>query len=328
MHSSVMYPMALPPRINPQGYGRNMSLFLLMKRYNSTLYDYLHQTELTMRTRLLLFAQLLEAIAHMYRYGIAHRDLKCDNILIDTNDGDLFPILVVSDFGCCLADRINGLILPYTSSDMDKGGNTALMAPEIINQKPGRFSLLDYTKSDLWACGAIAYEIFDEQNPFYSSQTTNNDKMIKIRSDTYSNDDLPHIHNNDVPMLIKKLMENILQRNPNKRLSPDIAANVVQLYLWAPSEWLKNNCKISSTEMLQWLLSLTTKVLCDARIDASSSSSSSQLNDNVASATKRDAFGFQMGRRTYTEYLLISSFLARAQLQRIRYALDWIQSIV
>lgn len=29
-----MYPDALPIRINPQGSGRNMSLFLLMKRYN------------------------------------------------------------------------------------------------------------------------------------------------------------------------------------------------------------------------------------------------------------------------------------------------------
>lgn len=27
-----LYPEALPPRINPDGYGRNMSLFIVMKR--------------------------------------------------------------------------------------------------------------------------------------------------------------------------------------------------------------------------------------------------------------------------------------------------------
>ena len=148
--SNTLYPMALPPRLNPQGYGRNMSLFLLMKRYNNSLQDYLNvDSEISMRSRLLLFAQLLEAIAHLYRYGVSHRDLKADNILIDTSDQDDHPVLVLSDFGCCLADKNNGLTLPYTSHDMDKGGNTALMAPEIITKTPGTFSVLDYTKSIL-----------------------------------------------------------------------------------------------------------------------------------------------------------------------------------
>lgn len=30
--SHSLYPQALPARINPEGYGRNMSLFLVMKR--------------------------------------------------------------------------------------------------------------------------------------------------------------------------------------------------------------------------------------------------------------------------------------------------------
>lgn len=30
--SHSLYPQALPVRINPEGYGRNMSLFLVMKR--------------------------------------------------------------------------------------------------------------------------------------------------------------------------------------------------------------------------------------------------------------------------------------------------------
>lgn len=78
--SDTLYPMALPTRINPNGYGRNMSLFLLMKRYNSRLCDYLEENNVTMRTRLLLFAQLLEAVAHLYLYGVAHRDIKSDNM--------------------------------------------------------------------------------------------------------------------------------------------------------------------------------------------------------------------------------------------------------
>lgn len=308
MQGSSLYPMALPPRINPQGYGRNMSLFLLMKRYNYRLCDYLNTNDVSIRTRILIFAQLLEAVAHLYRHGVAHRDLKSDNILIDLND-DIHPVVVLSDFGCCMADKTNGLHLPYTSNDTDKGGNTALMAPEIINQVPGTFSVLNYTKSDLWASGTLAYEIFGHLNPFFGDGR----ERATLRNVSYTEQDLPSL-GTEVPVIVRKLVENILQRNPRKRLSPDVAANVMQLFLWAPSAWLQPNCNPTSTEILQWLLSLTTKVLCNGR---------GECNTNTA-----DAFGYRMGRRTYTEYLLISSFLVRARLESVRSAMNWIQNVV
>ncbi|XP_058454485.1 serine/threonine-protein kinase Pink1, mitochondrial isoform X2 [Malaya genurostris] len=299
--SSSLYPMALPPRINPQGYGRNMSLFLLMKRYSCSLQNYLNQTsKIDIRTRILLFSQLLEAVAHINRYEVAHRDMKSDNILIEVRP-DMPPILVLSDFGCCVADKTNGLQIPYKSGDVDIGGNTALMAPEIINKQPGTFSVLNYSKSDLWACGAIAYEIFGSSNPFYGSKNNPN----TLKNTNYKKSDLPQL-TDEVPILVRKLVENLLSRNVSERLSPDIAANVMQLLLWSPSSWTKNNFSPSSNEILQWLLSLTTKVLCEGSIQ-------------VGNQT--------MGRRTYTEYLLITSFLVRARIRSIKRALDWIHNI-
>lgn len=108
-------------------------------------------------------------------------------------------------------------MLPYTSYDVDKGGNTALMAPEIINQQPGTFSVLNYTKSDLWAAGTIAYEIFGCSNPFYDT------KDGKLRSGSYKEEELPVLPD-EVPFLIKMLIGNCLKRKPNK-------VNVV-LYLY------------------------------------------------------------------------------------------------
>lgn len=321
MQASSLYPMALPPRINPNGYGRNMSLFLLMKRYNSSLCEYLSETsELSMRTRLLLFTQLLEGGAHLYRYGVAHRDLKSDNILIDLNDNDVHPMLVISDFGCCLANKNSGLCLPYTSHDTDKGGNTALMAPEIICKSPGTFSVLDYSKSDLWACGAIAYEIFGSPNPFYAKQEAVDIESAIIdntlKSTNYKDTDLPALQQN-VPLVVRKLVANLLHRNPNDRLSPDIAANVMQLFLWAPSAWLQPKTTINSPEILQWLLSLTTKVLYEGWLTPTKPD------------IKKNVLGLQSTRRqTYAEYLLISSFLLRARLEKIRQGLHWIQQAI
>jgi PTEN induced putative kinase 1 len=80
-NSHLLYGNALPPRLNPtSGYGRNMSLFLLMKRYNGNLRSYLDENDLDIRTRIIMFAQLLEAIAHINKNKIAHRDLKSGNI--------------------------------------------------------------------------------------------------------------------------------------------------------------------------------------------------------------------------------------------------------
>lgn len=44
---------------------------------------------------------------------------------------DNCPWLVISDFGCCLADERIGLQLPFTSWYVDLGGNGSLMAPEV-----------------------------------------------------------------------------------------------------------------------------------------------------------------------------------------------------
>lgn len=235
--SQTLYPNALPARLNPSsGYGRNMSLFLLMKRYNCSLREYLDDySDLSIRTRVILFAQLLEAVAHINNFQIAHRDLKSDNILIDTAS-DSLPLLVLSDFGCCLADKSHGLRLPYQSNEIDKGGNIQLMAPEIVLKQPSMFAILDYSKSDLWACGTIAYEIFGYTNPFYNDLTTN---TKALRNVDYDESMLPELTNEEIPTIVKKLIENILQRSPRMRLNCDVAANVLELYLWAPSSWIK-----------------------------------------------------------------------------------------
>ena len=146
-----LYGPALPTRINPAGYGRNMSLFLVMRRYDLSLAQYLqqHRADITPRTTLFLLTQLLEAVSFLSSQGVAHRDLKTDNILLSLAGGHQYPHLVITDFGCCLTDRRNKLRLSYTSWDTDKGGNAALMAPEVSRATPGTFTSICYDKSDL-----------------------------------------------------------------------------------------------------------------------------------------------------------------------------------
>ncbi|CAF1509761.1 unnamed protein product, partial [Adineta steineri] len=156
------YPMAIPTRLSPDGYGRNKTLFIVMRKYDLTLNEYIHLNQPTDHERLLLFTQLLEALLYLNNQSIVHRDLKSDNLLICQSTGEL----VLADFGCALYQPPD-LKLSYQTDEVCKGGNLALMAPEILTCQPGPKSYLDFNKSDLWASGTLCYEFFSQSNPFF-----------------------------------------------------------------------------------------------------------------------------------------------------------------
>ncbi len=288
----AQFPDALPRRLNPDGFGRNMSLFLVMKRYDCSLKEYLlrQRGDQAWRTSLLLLTQVLEGVTHLVYNQVAHRDLKTDNLLLDLAGGVDFPRLVITDFGCCLP----GLSLPYATSDVSRGGNVALMAPEVSTARPSPFGYIDYSKADAWAAGAIAYEIFGQPNPFYG------DKRLDSR--TYQVGHLPSLGDDSVPDVMTRLVHDLLRRNPNNRLSAELAATVCQLLLWAPSSWYRGETarKPSSQEILQWALTLATKVICESRY----SNSGAALN----------------------EYQMVATLLRRLSLQRVKEAIQWLQN--
>ncbi|CAL8147778.1 unnamed protein product [Orchesella dallaii] len=284
------YPSALPRRLNPvDGLGRNMSLFLVMKRYDCNLSEFLNsrREQLNFRARLLIFTQLLDAVAHLERNGIAHRDLKTDNVLVDLSEGEESPRIVLTDFGCCLADRSNVLKLAFRSYDTERGGNAALMAPEVSTAVPGSWKWISYEKSDVWSVGAMAYEIFGDVNPFYKSQSS--EKPLDSRS--YTEADLKSI-SGDVSATIRNLVNVLLKRNANERLSGQEAAIICHLHLWAPTTWLTRATAPDEDEIMQWLVTLTTKALCNG---------SEEL-----------------------QYRLIQNFLRRAKFREVKSAAEWI----
>ena len=297
--SMEQFPAALPRRLNPSGFGRNMSLFLVMKKYDMSLADYLHRFngEISWKTSVVILTQLLEGIAILASNQVAHRDLKSDNILVDLGGDPAFPALVITDFGCCFADSNFGLKMPYHSAEMSRGGNVALMAPEVAGAKPGRFAVINYEKSDVWAAGTIAYEIFGYRNPFYPQKgqrrSTTNSLNYKRRS-------LPSIEAEGSITVVTSLVRGLLEREPKKRLSAEMAATICQLLLWAPRKWTNKEGSIpKSQEILQWALTLTTKIACESKFS------------NKGSALR--------------EYQLVSTFLSRFSAKRVKEAIQWIK---
>lgn len=246
------FPDALPERLNPDGSGRNMTVYLVMKRYDTTLRKYLSSEKLSISTACSVFAQLLEGVVHMGSYGVAHRDLKTDNILLDLQEDSV--LLAISDFGCCLAKEDGSLRLPYVTSEISKGGNPALMAPEISSCRPGKNAFLDYRKSDLWAAGALAYEIFGVGNSFYRKQTPGGKRLNSMN---YSEEDLPTLPDY-VPDGVQKIVSNLLLREPSERLPSTVAANAMHLLLYAPKELSSSKHVLPARwQVAQWLIALS-----------------------------------------------------------------------
>ncbi|XP_076022715.1 serine/threonine-protein kinase PINK1, mitochondrial [Genypterus blacodes] len=237
------YPDLLPARLNPAGLGNNRTLFLVMKNYPYTLRQHLDKTTPSNRQGALMVLQLLEGVDHLCRQGVAHRDLKSDNILLEF-DTDCCPRLVITDFGCCLAERDSGLQLPFNSNWVDRGGNPSLMAPEVATAVPGCGVVIDYSKSDAWAVGAISYEIFGQHNPFY--------RAVGLDSRSYQEKQLPPLPS-IVPADVRSVIRLLLRRNPNKRPSARVGANMLHLSLWAQKSLANQDCA-DMCKLADWLL--------------------------------------------------------------------------
>ena len=73
---------------------------------------------------------------------------------------------------------------------------------------PGRDVVIDYSKADAWALGAISYEIFGEANPFYG--------VRGLESRSFQEKQLPGLPPAAAPADVQLVARLLLRRNPEK----------------------------------------------------------------------------------------------------------------
>nr|XP_019962079.1 PREDICTED: serine/threonine-protein kinase PINK1, mitochondrial [Paralichthys olivaceus]XP_019967474.1 PREDICTED: serine/threonine-protein kinase PINK1, mitochondrial-like [Paralichthys olivaceus] len=282
------YPDVLPPRLNPAGLGNNRTLFLVMKNYPCTLRQYLEVSTPGRRQGALMVLQLLEGVDHLCRQGVAHRDLKSDNVLLEFDSAGC-PRLVITDFGCCLAQRDSSLQLPFISSWVSRGGNPSLMAPEVITAVPGSDVVIDYSKADAWAVGAISYEIFGQRNPFY--------RAVGLESRKYEEKQLPPLPSG-VPVDVQIVIRLLLRRSPSKRPSARVAANMLHVSLWG-RKVLADQDSAGMRELVDWLLCQSAVVLLKGCRGPSGKSVEAELQRSFLSNLELDDLRTAVGFLLY-----------------------------
>ena len=114
---------------------------------------------------------LLLAVRHLKSYGIVHRDIKLDNVLL-ANVGTDQEAAVLTDFGMCFdlrKNRVSDWKVEMKFDGFRRGGAPIALAPEVSLPKPGPDAFLDYSRNDEWAVGMVSHELFsksDAQVPF------------------------------------------------------------------------------------------------------------------------------------------------------------------
>jgi serine/threonine protein kinase len=116
--------------------------------------------KLTIRERLLLFAQVCDAIAHAHTKAIIHRDIKEKNVMACLRDGK--PFAKVIDFG--IAKALTGDRLTDATFNTEHGmaiGTYDSMSPEQAEGSPD----ID-TRTDVYSLGVLLYELLTGAKPF------------------------------------------------------------------------------------------------------------------------------------------------------------------
>jgi tetratricopeptide (TPR) repeat protein len=121
------------------------------------LLDFVEQKKLSLNQRIELLTQVCDAVQYAHEHGVIHRDLKPSNIMVDPTGQPK-----ILDFGVARAidSDVQGATMQTDTGQIV--GTIQYMSPE---QAAGDTRAIDQ-RSDVYALGIIAYELFSGQVPY------------------------------------------------------------------------------------------------------------------------------------------------------------------
>lgn len=167
---------SLPPHPNVVGalgwHADARGVGFSLERCDKTLLEYVNEHGVARPFRegeiCAIFAQLAAALAHCYENGVAHRDVKLDNVLLRLPGGPgRAPLCKLADFEYARAYAPGPRRWPPC-------GTLWYMAPEVLHGRPH-----DAELADAWSAGVILYAMFESRLPFVAPDRTREEEFMR-----------------------------------------------------------------------------------------------------------------------------------------------------
>ncbi|MBI3345572.1 MAG: bifunctional protein-serine/threonine kinase/phosphatase [Gammaproteobacteria bacterium] len=184
----VVKTITLPP-------GRRTALYSVMVLHNGeTLAARIKRKNgLSVQETLSLAQQILTGLDHLHRKGVIHRDVKPENILIDTDHR-----VRLLDLGVSRIERMD-----TGSKSLAPVGTPSYMAPEVIAGTEAD------ERADVYSAAVTIYEMLTGKYPF--------GEIEPFTHPTYSHFIPPGRYNPDVPPWLSEILKKACTPDPNQR---------------------------------------------------------------------------------------------------------------
>lgn len=188
--------------VQDQGWNQSgvPAVFLVMELIEGhTLREYLNERgRFDIKDAINYLTPILSALAAAHVLGIVHRDIKPENILI-SKDGRI----KIADFGLARGELIGTTMTAESSVIL---GSVSYLSPEQVQR-----GIAD-SRSDVYAAGIVAYEMFTGEKPF------NGDSPIQIAY-MHVNEEIPRLRSKrkEIPQALDDLIASATAKNPDDR---------------------------------------------------------------------------------------------------------------
>jgi len=188
--------------VQDQGWNQSgvPAVFLVMELIEGhTLREYLNERgRFEIKDAINYLTPILSALSAAHALGIVHRDIKPENILI-SKDGRI----KIADFGLARGEIIGTTMTAESSVIL---GSVSYLSPEQVQR-----GIAD-SRSDVYAAGIVAYEMFTGEKPF------NGDTPIQIAY-MHVNEEIPRLRSKrkEIPQGLDDLIASATAKNPDER---------------------------------------------------------------------------------------------------------------